>query len=198
MPRSRRLRTFIREYEESPRFEKLSFIPPFIILIVEGILLIHAITINVPDIMVVELTLILLAISIVEMILVLGEIHRHYKQNNFDKILTIRLDDFITDKKEINVKKIVTDFIEIRPEYKRYRNEVYHTTCQILQTHKEEALEKEIITKLETYIKRIKKADVDEIVAGFVDIYPKYREFRNVIYEKTCELKASNKNNNSN
>ena len=104
----------------------------------------------------------------------------------------------ITNKREVNVKKIVTDFIEIHPEYKRYRNEVYHTTCQILQTHKEEALEKEIITKLETYIKRIKKADVDEIVAGFVDIYPKYRGFRNVIYEKTCELKASNKKNNSN
>jgi len=198
MPRSIRLRNFIREYKESPRFEKLSFIPPFIILIVEGILLIHAITINVPDIMVVELTLILLAISIVETILVFGEIHRHYKQNNFDKILTIRLDDFITEKKEINVKKIVTDFIELHPEYNRYRNEAYHTTCEILETHKQEALEKEIFKKLETYIKRIKKADVDEIVAGFVDKYPKYRGSRNVIYEKTFKLKASNKNNNSN
>ncbi|PNX50605.1 MAG: hypothetical protein BV456_06150 [Thermoplasmata archaeon M8B2D] len=198
MPRSRRLRNLIREYKESPRFEKMSFIPPFIILIVEGILLIHAITINVPDIMVVELTLILLAISIVEMILVFGEIHRHYKQNNFDKILTIRLDDFITEKKEINVKKIVTDFIELHPEYNRYRNEAYYTTCAILETHKQKALEKEIIKKLETYIKRIKKADVDEIVAGFVDKYPNYRGSRNVIYEKTCKLKASNKNNNSN
>jgi hypothetical protein len=198
MPRSGRLRSFIREYKESPSFEKLSFIPPFLILIVEGILLIHALTINVPDIMVVELTMILLIISIVEIIFVLGEIHRHYKQNNFDKILTIRLDDFIIEKKEINVKKIVTDFIELHPEYNRYRNEVYHTTCQILETHKEETLEKEIIKVLETYVNIRKKADVDEIVAGFVDKYPKYRGSRNIIYEKTCQLKASNKNNNSN
>lgn len=112
MPRSGRIRSFIREYEESPRLEKLSFIPPFLILIVEGVLLAHALTINVPDIMVVELTMILLIISIVEIIFVSTEIHEHYTNSNFDRILTIKLDDFITERKEINVKKIVTDFTE--------------------------------------------------------------------------------------
>jgi len=196
MPRSGRLRSFIREYKESPRFEKISFIPPFIILFVEGILLIHALTIDVPDIMVVELTLVLVAISIVEIVFVFGEMHSHYTQNNFDRILTIRLDDFITEKKEINVKKIVTEFIELHPEYNSHRNEIYHTTCQILETHKEEAIEKEITKKLGTYIKRRKKADVDEIVAGFVAKYPKYRGSRGIVYEKTCQLKASNKKSN--
>jgi hypothetical protein len=195
MPRSGRIRNFIREYKESPRFEKLSFIPPFIILIVEGILLTHALTINAPDIMVVELTLILLVISIVEIIFVFGEMHSHYQQNNFDKILTIRLDDFITEKKGNNVKKIVTDFIDERPEYRVKRNEVYHTTCQILETHKKEAIEKDFIKKLETYVKKMKKANVDEIVKGFVNKYPKYRRFRIEIYEKTCQIKAENKSN---
>jgi hypothetical protein len=198
MPRSGRLRSFIREYKESPRFEKLSFIPPFIILIVEGILLTHALTIDVPDIMVVELTLVLVAISIVEIVFVFGEMHSHYTQNNFDKILAIRLDDFIIEKKENKVKKIVTEFIELHPEYNSHRNEIYHTTCQILETHKEEAIEKEIAKKLGTYIKRRKKADVDDIVAGFVSKYPKYRGSRGIVYEKACQLKASNKNNKSN
>ena len=95
MPRSGRLRTFIREYKESPKTEKLSFIPPFLILIVEAVLLLHALTIDVPDIMVVELTGILLIISMIEILLVSREIHEHYTKNNFDRVLTIKLDDFI-------------------------------------------------------------------------------------------------------
>jgi hypothetical protein len=192
MPRSGRLRNFIREYKESPRFEKMSFIPPFIILIVEGILLIHALTIDVPDIMVVELTMILLAISIVEIYFVFGEMHRHYTQNNFDKILTIRLDDFITERKEKNVKKIVTDFIDKYPEYSAKRNEIYHTTCQILETHKEEEIEKEIEGKLKTFVRRRKKANVDKIVEEFVKKYTKYKGFRGEVYEITCRLKGMN------
>jgi len=196
MPRSERLRNFIREYKESPRFKKLSFIPPFIILIVEGILLTHALTINVPDIMVVELTMILLVISIVEIIFVFGEMHRHYTQNNFDKILTIKLDDFITEKKENKLKKIVTDFIELHPEYNSHRNEIYHTTCQILETHKEENVEKQIEKKLKTFVKRKKKSNVDEIVKAFVTKYPNYKGYRVEIYEKTCIIKGEKKNNN--
>jgi len=104
MPRSGRLRTFISEYKESPRLEKMSFIPPFLILALEVILILHAIVVN--EIYVIILTSILLVISLVEIILVSLEIHEHYKVSNFDKILTIRLDDFITETKEKNVKKI--------------------------------------------------------------------------------------------
>lgn len=190
MPRSGRLRSFIREYKESPRFEKLSFIPPFLILIVEGILLAHAVTIDVPDIMVVELTMVLLAISIVEIIFVSGEIHQHYTQSNFDKILTIKVDDFITESRQINVKRIVEDFIEKYPSYSSNRNEIYHTTCQILETHKEEKIEKVLADKLKVFISKNKRKNVDQIVDVFTKKYPQYKKFRGKIYEKTCIIKA--------
>ena len=188
MPRSGRLRTAIREYKESPRNEKLSFIPPFLILIVEGVLLAHAVTINVPDIMVVELTAILLTISIVEILLVSQEIHKHYTKSNFDKVLTIKLDDFIMDIKEKNVKRIVTNFIEQYPQYNSNRNEIYHTTCQILETHYEEEIEKELTSKLKKFIKQNKEANVDEIVENFAKTYPQYKRYRSEIYTNTCKL----------
>jgi hypothetical protein len=94
MPRSGRLRTYITELAESPRTEKISFIPPFLVLLVEIILLRHAIVIE--SSYVIALTTILLVLSIIEIILVSREIHEHYQRSNFDRILTIRLDDFMT------------------------------------------------------------------------------------------------------
>lgn len=190
MPRSGRLRTFIREYKESPRFEKLSFIPPFLILIVEGVLLIHAFTINVPDIMVVELTTVLLIISIVEITFVFEEMHEHYISNTFDRILTIRLDDFVLQQKEKNVKKIVEDFIDMHSEYKNKRSEIYHIACQIMETHREEAWEDALIKKLKAFIKRRKKMNVGEILEAFIKKYPTYKKYRAKIYQKTCQLKG--------
>ncbi len=190
MPRSGRLRTFIREYKESPKTEKFSFIPPFLILIVEAILLIHALTIDVPDIMVVELTAILLVISIIEILLVSREIHEHYTKNNFDKVLTIKLDDFITETRQKNVKKIVTDFIEENPKYNSKRNEIYHTACQILETHYEEEIEKELTKKLKRFVKQNKDLNVDEIVENFAKSYPQYKRYRSEIYTKTCKFLA--------
>lgn len=86
------------------------------------------------------------------------------------------------------MKNIVTDFIERYPEYSANRNEIYHTTCQILETHKEEAIEKEIAAKLKLFIKRKKKANVNDIVEAFVKKHPKYKRYRIEIYEKTCQL----------
>lgn len=191
MPRSGRFRSFISEYKESPRLEKMSFIPPFLILALEVILIIHAFVVN--EIYVIILTSILLVISLVEIILVSLEIHEHYKASNFDRILTIKLDDFITETKEKNVKKIVTDFIDQHLEYEKHRNEIYHTTCQILETHKEEALEKEIVQKLSKFIKRKKKLNVDEIVETFIKKYSKYKKYRIEIYERTCQIMANPK-----
>jgi hypothetical protein len=192
MPRSGRLRTFICEYRESPKLEKISFIPPFLILAIEVILIIHAIVVQ--EIYVIMLTSILLVISIVEMILVGLEIHEHYTRINFDRILTIRLDDFITEKKEKNVKKIVTDFLDQYPGYEKHRNEIYHTTCQILETHKEEAIEIEIATKLNKFIKRRKEATVDEIISSFVKKFPKYKKFSGKVYDMTCRIMTSSNN----
>jgi len=188
MLRSGRLRSFIREYRESPRFEKLSFILPFLILIVEGILLAHALSIDVPDLMIVELTTVLLAISFVEIIFVAGEIHDHYQRSNFDKILTIKLDDFILQSKKNNVKKIVEDFIELYPKYKNHRNEIYHTSCQIMETHKEEYLEKELTNRLKVFIKKTKETNVDGILETFIKKYPSYKKYRSEIYQKTCQI----------
>lgn len=188
MPRSGRFRTFIREYKESPRLEKASFIPPFLILALEIILIIHAVIVQ--EIYVVILTSILLVISLIEIILVSLEIHEHYTRINFDRILTIRLDDFITEKKEKNVKKIVTNFINQHPEYEAHRNEIYHTTCQIFETHREEAIEKELENKLKKFIKKKKKANVDDIVKLFVKKFPKYKKYRIEIYEITCHIMA--------
>lgn len=188
MPRSGRLRTFIKEYKESHRTERVSFFPPFLILALEVILIAHAISIM--DTFIIVLTSILVVISIIEMVLVTLEIHEHYQISNFDKILTIKLDDFITEKKGKNVKKIVTDFIDFYPEYEKHRNEIYHTTCQILETHREEAIEKEIYKKLNTFIKRKKRETVDEIVELFVKKFPKYKPYRVEIYEKACQLKG--------
>ena len=186
MPRSGRIRNFIKEYKESPRTEKISFIPPFLILAIELILLIHAIMVN--EMFVIVFTLILLVISTIEIVIVTYEIHEHYTQINFDKKLTIRLDDFITEKKEKNVKKIVTDFIQQYNEYEKHRNEIYHTTCQIFETHKEEAIEKELTEKLDKFISKKKKITVDEVVVNFIRKYPKYKKYRGEIYIISAQI----------
>jgi hypothetical protein len=193
MPRSGRLRRYIRKFTGPSRAEKISFIPPFLIIIVEGVLLAHALTINVPDIMVVELTMVLLIISIVEILLVSREMHEHYVSSTFDRILTIRLDDFVLQQKGKNVKKIVEDFIDMHSEYKNKRNEIYHITCQIMETHKEEAWDKALIKKLKPFIKRRKKMNVDEILKAFVKKYPNYKRYRAEVYEKTCQLMENSK-----
>jgi len=188
MLRCGRIRTFIREYKESQKTEKLSFIPPFLILIVEAVLLIHALTIDIPDLMVVELTTILLIISLIEIILVSYEIHEHYQKDSFDRILTIRLDDYILERKEKNVKRIVNDFIEEHPDYSSHRGEIYHTACQILETHKEELWEKKLNQQLERFIKKRKNQNVDEILEAFIKKYPPYKKHRSKIYERTCQI----------
>jgi len=190
MPRSGRLRRFIRDYKESARFEKLSFIPPFLILFVECVLLAHAFTIEATDIMVVELTTILLIISIVEILLVSQEMHEHYQRGNFDRVLTIKLDDFITQRKEKNVKKIVTDFIDQHPKYEKHRNEIYHIACQILETHQEDEWEKVLNEKLNKFLSKRKKMTVDDLIKEFIKKYPSYKNYKGKIYEKICQKKV--------
>ena len=139
MPRCGRLRNVIQEYNESPKAKKLSFVVPFLILALEIILITHSILYQ--EFFVMTLTMVLLAISIIEIALVSTEMHEEYVKSNFDRILTIELDDFITEKREKNVKRIVTGFIEKHPEYRVKRNEIYHIICQILETHKKELTE---------------------------------------------------------
>jgi hypothetical protein len=192
MPRCGRIRNFIKEYRESPRTERISFIPPFLILAIEAVLIVHAIILN--ELYVIILTAILLVISTIEIVIVSYEIHEHYTKINFDKKLTIRLDDFITEKKEKNVKKIVTDFVNQYSEYEKHRNEIYHTTCQILETHKEEEIEKELTLKIQKYIDKNKVTTVDEVVTSFVKKFPKYRKYRGEIYIISAHTLAEKSN----
>jgi hypothetical protein len=195
MPRSGRLRNYIKEVAESPRIEKLSFIPPFLVLIVELILLQHAISIQV--LYVIELTLVLIALSIIEIIFVAEEIHDHYKRTIFDRILTIRLDDFITERREKNVKHLVEEFIETYPKYSHHRSGIYHIACQIMETHKEEAWEKILKEKLNKFIKRRKKMTVDEITRAFIQKNPAYKKHPGKVYIMASQILGSRNNNKS-
>ena len=186
MPRSGRIRAYIKEFSESQTIEKLSFIPPFLVLTVELILLRHALIIN--EGYIIALTTILLILSAVEIFLVSREIHEHYQTNIFDRILTIKLDDFILETKEKNVKKLVEKFIEEHQEYDSRRNEAYRITCQILETHEEETLEKAITERLNKIIKKSKKKNVSYILKVFMKKHPAYKKYRTEVYHKTCQL----------
>ena len=183
--RCSRLRLFIKEIKESPRFEKLSFIPPFLILIVEITLFIHAVEIQV--LYVIQLTIILVALSIVEIFFVISEIHEHYRQNNFERILTIKLDDFILKSKYKNVQFLVNHFLKENPEYASYRNHIYHISCQILETHKEEIYKKNLEKDLKRYIKSTSHESVDAILSNFLKKYPEYKTSPSKIYKRICE-----------
>lgn len=186
MVRVGRLRSFIRELAESPLIEKISFILPFFVIVIDIIILEHAIRIREGYIIV--LTTLLFFLSLIEIMVVTGEIHDHYRKNNFERTLTIKLDDFILERKDKNVKKIVEDFIEINPQYNNHRNETYHITCQIMETHKEEMWEKALTDKLKKFIKRRKKMNVNEILKAFIKKHPKYKNYRVKIYQKTCQI----------
>ena len=188
MVRVGRLRNFLHELAESPLIEKISFVLPFFVIVIDIIILEHAIRIK--ETYIIVLTTLLFFLSVFEITVVTGEIHDRYQQSNFERTLTIRLDDFILERKKNNVKKIVEEFTEIYPHYRNHRNEIYHITCQIMETHKEEALERALSDKLKKFIKRRKKMNVDDILEAFIKKYPNYKKYRAEIYQKTCQIKG--------
>lgn len=186
MPRCGRIRRFIREYSESSFTDKISCIPPFLILTIEIILLRHAFVINEPYIII--LTTALLIISLLEIIFVTLEIHHHYQRSSFDRNLTIRLDDFILERKMLNVKSIVEKFIERYPDYEKFRNEIYRIACQILRTHREELWEKTLRSRLEKFIDKNDYDNIKDIVEGFVEKYPEYLKNPGKVYSITAKI----------
>jgi hypothetical protein len=183
MPRCGRFRNFIKEYKESERFEKLSFIPPFMILFLELVLLVHALTEDTSDLIVVELTTILLIVSFIEILLVGREIHEHYRKDSFQQEMTIRLDDFILERQMDNVSSIVEEFIEENSQYSKYRNAIYHIACQIMETHKKELWEKTLRTRLHRFLKQTNKTTIRDIIEEFMKRYPEYRKNPERVYE---------------
>ena len=186
MPRTGRFRRFIKEYNESQKTDKISFIPPFFILILEIILITHAIIEN--NVFVIWLTLILVIISIIEIIFVAREIHEHYQSNNFDRELTIRLDDFIIEKNEINVQTMVEKFIDVHPNYEIYRNEIYHIACQIMETHKKELWEKTLELRLKKYVLKNSNYSMKEIMDNFMEKFPEYRKDPGRVYPLAAQM----------
>ncbi|MEE8565635.1 MAG: hypothetical protein V3S79_04510 [Candidatus Thermoplasmatota archaeon] len=186
MPRTGRFRRFIKEYNESQKTDKISFIPPFFILILEIILITHAIIEN--NVFVIWLTLILVIISIIEIIFVAREIHEHYQSNNFDRELTIRLDDFIIEKNEKNVQTIVEKFIDVHPNYKIYRNEIYHIACQIMETHKKELWEKTLELRLKKYVLKDSNYSMKEIMDNFMEKFPEYKKDPGRVYPLAAQM----------
>jgi hypothetical protein len=186
MPRSGRIRRYAKDVAESDRVQQLSIILPFIILIVEIILLIHALAIQ--EMYIIVLTSFLLIISLIELYLVTIEVTDRKSIKSFDRVLTIRLDDFITETKKSNVKEIINSFIERYPVYRSHRTQVYVLSCQILQTHKDELIEKEYYKKINQFLKKTDKTDLSELVSEFISLNPQYDCYALEIHEKMRQL----------
>ena len=139
MPRVSRCRSFINEITTSPLVEKISFLLPILVIVIDIILIEHAIRIN--EHYIIFFTLILFSLSVIEIIIVMTEIHDNYNKNNFLKLLTIKLSDFMVNKKKRNVQILVGEFIKKHPEYLANRVEVYQIICKILVEHKKKKVD---------------------------------------------------------
>ena len=188
MPRSNRIRRYLQEVALSPRVEQISFIIPILIVIAEIILMIHAIDIGEPYVII--LTSFLLTVSILELALILLEIHRDQQRINFEKILTVELDDFIIKNKLKNVKSIVQNFVNLHPEYEKHRNEVYRLACQIMEIHKKERWEEKLTKELKKIIGTEKEASVRELLEIFIRKHPKYKNYKSEVYHRICQIKG--------
>jgi len=186
MPRCGRLRSFIRDFNESPRAEKTSYFLPYFILAIEVILIIHAFTLQ--EVYVILLTGILVVISLVEITLVSREIHERRQCNTFERILTIKLDDFIIDQREKNVKGLVEKFIETYPEYLNHRTETYRIACQIMETHREELWEKTLKIRMNRLLKKKGKGPVKDIFDAFINRYPEYQKDPGRVYDVAARM----------
>ena len=131
MARYSKLRKFLTEIAGSPLVEKISLILPFIILGIDVHILQYSLFRK--DFEIVLPATILLALSIVEIIVVIDEIHVTARKMNMERELTIKLEKFIFDNPKLNVKEVVNKFVEKHPEYKDLRKDIYHITCQIFQ-----------------------------------------------------------------
>lgn len=162
------------------------------ILALELILLAHAFTIE-ADTLVIELTSILLVISLIEIILVSREIHEHYQKDSFEREMTIRLDDFILERQMHNVSTIVKEFLDENPQYSKYRNSIYHISCQIMETHKRELWEKTLRTRLNRFVQKTNKKTIREIIDAFMKQFPEYKKNPERVYEMTACIIDKNK-----
>lgn len=135
MPRFSRCRSLLCELSTSPVVEKLSLLLPVLVLIIDIVLIEHAVRIN--EQYIIFFTSVLFSLSVTEILIVLSEIHTNYQKNIGLKTLTAKLSDFMAHKKGKNVKILVSQFIERHPEYLSNRDEVYQIVCKILREHEQ-------------------------------------------------------------
>ena len=181
MPRCGGIRRYLREIAESPDAEKMAFVPPFIILITEMILIIHAFMLN--EFFVIVLTGFLFIVSVIEIMMITREMHQRRRQTNFERELAIRLDDFIIERHMDNVSNIVTDFLNEFEEYHGNRTMIYHIACQIMETHRRELWEKTLKTRLKLFLEKTGKKALRTIIEQFLTKYPEYRKDPEKVYQ---------------
>ena len=181
MPRSGGIRRYCREIANSPKREQVAYIPPFLILTAELILLLHALELK--EGFVIFLTSFLLIVSLIELFLILREMHQHRCQTTYERELTIRLDDFIIERHMDNVSRIVEDFINEYDEYKDNRTTIYHIACQIMHTHKQELWEKTLRTRLKRFLVKTDKESLRDIIDAFLKKFPEYRKDPAKVYQ---------------
>ena len=132
---------------------------------------------------VIMLTGFLLVLSVIELFLILREMHLHRMQTTFERELTIRLDDFIIERHMDNVSNIVTLFLKEYEEYRGSRTTIYHIACQIMETHKRELWEKTLRTRLKRHINKTKKTALRDIIDSFMKKFPEYQKDPEKVYQ---------------
>ena len=133
MPRFSKCRSLICEVTTVPIAEKISLVLPILVLVIDIILIEHAIRIN--EHYIIFFTSVLFSLSVIEMVLVIREIHTNYNKNNLLKTLTIKVSDYMCNKKGRNVKILVSGFLTRHPEYLPHRDEIYRIMCNIFEEH---------------------------------------------------------------
>ena len=181
MPRSGGIRRYCREIADSPRGDKIAFITPVAILTAEFILLYHAFELK--EGFVIFLTSFLVFLSLIELFLILREVHQHRCQTTFERELAIRLDNFIIERHMDNVSNIVEKFLNEYEEYRGNRTTIYHIACQIMQTHKQELWEKTLRTRIKRYIAKEKDVSLRKIIDGFITKFPEYKKDPEKVYQ---------------
>jgi len=131
MVRYGRLRRFLSEIAGSPLVEKVSLILPFVILGIDFHILNYSL--HRMDFEIVLPAVILLVLSLIEIVVVVDEIHVTALKMSRERELTIKLEKFVLENPELNVKDVVNRFIKKHPEYKELRRDIYHLVCQIFE-----------------------------------------------------------------
>ena len=132
----------------------------------------------------------LFILSIIESVVVLREIHKHYHQLIDERKIIIMLNDFIVKSNHKNVEKIVAEFLTAHPEFFNKKDTIYKNCYQILE-HRETLWKKKLTQRLTRFIKPRKQMHENDVVSAFIKEYPVYKKQTDEIYPKIDKIKIS-------